>query len=241
MSVKLSTLQPFEGDDADTLIRWLQAMTRRGLYGPNAGRTRVTALQQLLSVLDEDEPRDCTTLLERCDALAERWALRNDVRPATIHSYRRRARAALDEFAQFRADPNGFRARQEKRERKRRRESQRLGSAREASVKPPRRAEENAPLATGSTPKLEHHYPLDGDRDFRFALPRELTLKDVRRIAAHLETYATDFEPPSSELPRQACADAATPSERAKGLVFAALKSLSEEDLRVQEVFPSDL
>ncbi|MEL6544158.1 MAG: hypothetical protein AAFQ82_06000 [Myxococcota bacterium] len=161
--------------DVDTAVRWVRAMTHRGVYSHNTGRMRATALEQLAAMLEPDDARDAQTVLDRLPELADLWAAERMRRPETAAAYLRRARAGLKDFIAFRAAPGAFKPSVKKRP-------------------PSRRAPSARPEKKRSNEGLRD-CPLGDGRSFHFKVPEGWCLADVERVIAHLATLARDFRP----------------------------------------------
>ena len=70
-----------------------------------------TALQQLSSNLDADEPTDdAVWVRDNLDKLTNRWSTRNtDAKSDTARAYQSRAKSALEKYFGWRENPAGFR------------------------------------------------------------------------------------------------------------------------------------
>jgi hypothetical protein len=184
--------------DLNQVKTWLAAMGERGIYQPTSARLRATAIEQITSILAEDERSDPQWVLENLDDLTARWATKNNANGDTAQTYKSRAKGALEDFFRYQQNPLGFKPRvkvvssvpAKKGERKPTKEA----SAEVPAVAPP-------PAAAAAAPQpgapMDRSYPLDGQgAEFMFRLPsRGLTVRDVQRIAWHLVTMATDFDP----------------------------------------------
>ncbi|MEM6731470.1 MAG: hypothetical protein AAF658_07925 [Myxococcota bacterium] len=170
---------PVGAVDVDTAVRWVRAMTARGVYSHNTGRMRATALEQLASMLEPDENRDAEAVLERLDVLARHWAAERMRRPETASAYLRRARAALRDFLSFRAAPGRFRPTVRRRE----------------TDKAPARARKRKAVRSRPAPdtSFARDCPLGDGRVFRFEVPEGWQLADVERVIDHLATLASDY------------------------------------------------
>lgn len=177
--------------------RWLENFSKRGELGASSARLRATSIRNLATVLAEDEPQDVVYILTNLDALERRWATLNpDKQGDTARTYSSRARTTIEAFLGWQADPAGFKF-------------PRLQGAegnKSARKRPARVAEDPAPVASppptppaAPTQGTLRSFPLDREgSEFRFELPsRPLTMRDVRRVAIHLASFAVDFDPES--------------------------------------------
>lgn len=173
---------------------WLNTMADRGIFPENSARLRATAIKELTSILGDDEPKDVVSILSSLDDLTRRWATANTANPATAATYKQRARRGLEDFLAFQADPTGFRPKVVKlvpdgaKTPKKAKETTEIVPK---ATKPT--TEQKAEPATDRPP--ERSYPLPNG-EFLYRLPAGgLTIHDVQRIAWHLATMATDFDP----------------------------------------------
>lgn len=170
---------------------WLQAMGQKGMYGGAGARLRATALEQLTSVLGEDESRDPKSLLDGLDDLARRWATKNRANPSTTNTYRSRAKATLKEYIEFHQDPTKFRP-------SRQSPSKRVANAER------KRSEDEGPrhsvgtfvdsqvmptLPEGSTPSgmQSFSFTLSAGRRAQLVVPVGLTPGDIKLIKKQIE------------------------------------------------------
>jgi hypothetical protein len=187
------------GHELEKVKPWLEAMAERGTIQGTTARLRATALDQLTSILAEDEPRVVEWVLEKLDEIAARWATKNNAKAETAQAYKSRAKGALEGFLQYNENPLGFRptgkAARAKSPRKNteRQPSEATPEALGPSPSSTLQAQTNSAGAAG----LDRSYPLDSNgKEFRFRIPSGgITMRDVQRIGWHLATIATDFDP----------------------------------------------
>lgn len=181
----------------EAVKEWLRAMGEKGQLPANTVRMRCTALDALTSILGPEEPREAKWLLDNVKDLAQRWATVNNAAPDTAMTYQSRVRTALQGYLDYRANPTGFRpnrrsAAPRKDKANARRPSERSSAnARVEHTPTLESAENSSPL-----PRLLRTYPLGGGREFAFALPDDgASVAEITRVAYHLLTLATDFDP----------------------------------------------
>lgn len=182
--------------------KWVTVMGQKGMYNDTTARLRNTAVEQLVSILGDDEPRDVRSVLENLDTIASRWATKNTANPGTTQTYKSRAKVTLEDYLSFLQDPTKFRP-------KRRGEGGE-SPAKRTTEKPKASAPKAAPPAPDAvrSPVAEaergpadqtpnRSFPLDeGKAEFWYRLPAQgLGVRDVVRIACHLLTFARDFDP----------------------------------------------
>lgn len=168
------------------VTHWITKMAERGIYGGSAATNAITAINRMESILGPEEPRTAAYMLEQMDELARRWALKNQGNPNTATTYRARARTAVQDYLSYLRDPTSFQPKSRAKD--------------ESTVRAPkaRPAAPSSPAAIPATPASQNlrEYPLGADREpFRYLLPPDMTMRDVRRIAFHLITMASDFDP----------------------------------------------
>ncbi len=177
--------------DLKQVTTWLEAMEQRGLFNNNTARLRATAIDQFSQILAEDEPKTVSYMLGQIETIAKRWTTKKNANPATADAYRSRARAAMDEFLKYQADPSSFK-----------------GPAKTSGPSVKRPSEEKSKRASPaensespSTPpgpmqmQPYRSYPLTNG-DFLYKMPEKgIVVADVRRLMLHMLTLATDFDP----------------------------------------------
>jgi hypothetical protein len=170
-------------------------MAERGQYPLSTARQRVTAIDALVKVLGEEEQKDPYWILENLAELANRWATKNNAKPKTVMTYESRARGALRDYLDYLQDPGKFKPRRRttgKTERgqaqaKSARSSNFTDDSRQVSEQkgdtPPQPELRSFPLAPKG-PLLGYRMPAEG-----------VSVRDVWKIACHLATMASDFDP----------------------------------------------
>lgn len=193
---EVATINGHVKPSVEDVARWLEAKAERGEIAANTARLKVTALRQLTTPLGEDEPRDAAWVLEHIDDLSKRWAtLNQQYQSATAASYASRARSAIEDYFRWRDNPTTFKFRDSGRKTSERADPsdvRKPEGPRKKNVAPPSDVD-RPERSSGSARAL----PLGNGREFTFTIPDDLAVTDVRRIAAHLLTYATDWEPPT--------------------------------------------
>jgi len=94
-------------DDAKA---WLQVQRDRGDLNGTTGRLRITAIDQLATMIADGEERTVQWMLENIDTLGRRWVNKNNGRPETVRDYISRTRAALSDYMRFVADPLAYKS-----------------------------------------------------------------------------------------------------------------------------------
>jgi hypothetical protein len=191
----------------EDVCKWHTAKAQRGEVALVTVRLRVTALNSLTSILGPEEPRDADWLLNNLEDVANRWATKTQANAATARTYMGRAKGALSDFLSWRKEPTKFRFKPSTERPKRDKGKTKMEGAAaeqtptasppESDVVPtpemPRPAVGEASAAEGAE---RRSFPLPNRSRFVFELPIDgLTVYDVKRVACHLLTLATDFDP----------------------------------------------
>lgn len=188
-----STLRP--------VVEWGATMVKRGMVAEESLRQQTTALTRIAAVLDDGEPADAKSVLDNIEALTTRYALKSGANPGTAKTYRGKAKALLEEYLEYQANPVNYKPRGFTPRGPRKPEA-----AAGAPAAAPARSEaapvEATPQAQPPLPVVTpapslRSFPLGANgEEFQFALPAAgLSMKDVARITLHLVTYAKDFDP----------------------------------------------
>lgn len=178
----------------DEVYLWADRSGDRGLLNPTTARLKVAALKRILTVLSEDEQLGAQDILNTLDQLVTRLARKEGGNPETLSTYRQRAESLLKDFVDYQRDPLGFQSRTSERPAKTERKPER----KKATTPEPNI--ESATEPEGATLK-RYVYPLDGDREFEYALPvGGLTMREVKKIALLLISLAQDYDPPGESV-----------------------------------------
>ncbi|MGB8298282.1 MAG: hypothetical protein WCG85_22905 [Polyangia bacterium] len=84
---------------------WIRVMGQRGIYGGASARLRSTAVEQMLSVVGAEEPKDAQWALDNIASLAKRWATKNQANPGTTSTYLSRAKSTIGDYIAYQKDP----------------------------------------------------------------------------------------------------------------------------------------
>jgi hypothetical protein len=183
---------------ADALV-WTRQMAAKGFFQIDSARQRITALERLVSVLDDGEPQQVRWVLEHIETICDRWLLKTNATPNTASTYRSKSSRLLADYLSYLDNPSAFKPQQRGGGRERLEAPRRKPQAAprlEARPVDPEPASIQAPPPAVGAPDLRT-YPLgEGRGAFEYRLPKEgLTTRDVLRVAYHLLTMATDFDP----------------------------------------------
>jgi hypothetical protein len=169
------------------------------LFNANTIQSRRIAFNKFLEILDDDQ-RTLEYLRDNLDVVKARFTNRHaEMRGASVDAYANRVQSVLKDFLAWRADRSAFErdvaARQSSRA------SAADGEKRARSEKP-----RPAPAASAARPEDDADtqtitIPLPAGTRVVVKLPRELLVKDLKRVLWALLPYASDWDP--SESPRQ--------------------------------------
>jgi hypothetical protein len=99
-------------------LAFLDYVAKKGLMAPATAHARKAALGKVLGILNEEEAQDITSL-NLDDAMTRFGNLQGkNYTPASLNTYKSRAKAALDDFASYVANPLAFKPSLQSRERK---------------------------------------------------------------------------------------------------------------------------
>jgi len=187
-------------------------MGKKGVIPDASVRLRITATNQLESILGEDEPREAQWFLRNLKQIAQRYGIKNSANPDTTATYESRARRLLTDYFAYLQNPTGFsprvaapRARRKEREEEAQPETSKVSASKsgpsETQVQTPVIDPPPPPSPAATLPKL-HEVQLGKDKEpFRYVMPEAgLTMADVHRIAITLAANSHDFDPMTSQV-----------------------------------------
>jgi ribosomal protein S20 len=178
--------------------QFLGYLITKGLVNANTGASMKTACEKIFSVLDEDEKQNLSAL--DTDATIRRFMnLRPGVlSPDSAAVYKSRVQKALDLLEKFNRDPSGFKL--DSGSKSRTTDTQQNGNKAKKTTpekllqQPKTQIQQDSDtLAKRSSVSL--NFPLGEDFIAQFVLPKDLTVREAKRLAAYLEVLAVDFEP----------------------------------------------
>jgi len=185
----------------DDVTNWLRQKSERGEIGTNSARLRITSVNQLASILSGDEPHTAQYVLENISPITRRWATLNGAaKGGTARTYESRTKSSIEDYFRWLADPVGFEfSRRDPTERDDDKDKPKVSSKSKPAKKPAPSKPVDITSTIQQTP-VNHsplrNFPIDQDSAFDFRLPqRGITVEEWRRIACHLLTLATDFNP----------------------------------------------
>jgi hypothetical protein len=189
---------------AEGVRDFIDYLSNKGLLNANSANGLRTACEKIFSALDIDERNNLNGL--DVDAAIARFMNKNPggLTPQSASAYRSRVRKALDLLNDFNSNPAGFRIQplrkssnngdDEKRTRLKKTTSEQKKSPRpttsnlnESNYLEPEHAK------IGAAVNLS--FPLRNDFVAQFIVPKDLTIKEAKRLGAYFEVIAVDFDP----------------------------------------------
>lgn len=201
--------------DTEEVVKFLEFAGRKSILNEHAINCRLTACNNLFSVLNEDED-SIDYILQNLDVLINRFRNRNNnVRASTLKVYKSRVKSSLEDFKAWSADPFaweravtdkaraslGMEMRKERKEKKP--PVTKVPAAKKKSEEPvaevvPDEADEltvpiAAPPSEGTGRKVS--FPIRPDLCVEMVLPENgLTLKELHRLGLFLYPYCSDID-----------------------------------------------
>jgi hypothetical protein len=173
----------------DDVQDFLTTIGKQGLINDNTIGGRKTALAKFTAVLDDNQ-KTVEYLGSNIDVVKLRFQnLNKDVRGATVDEYARRVLGSLSDFREWSTDRGAW-------ERKISAKSAR--SADGAEKKAPKADKAKSADSLQSRPADGTRVvsiPIRPDFDVQLAVPKDLTIAEVRRLAFVLTGYTADFDP----------------------------------------------
>lgn len=158
----------------------------KGLMNKNTAGALRAACSQVLAADENWETLDVAELdVER---ILHRFTnLRaKDFKPASLDSYKKRFRLARESFLDYSRDPGAWKPHMT--ERAPASEKTNGNGSTESTVRPARHE-------MSSSGMVEYPFPIRDGQNARLVLPRDLKSAEARRLAAFINTLATDFDP----------------------------------------------
>lgn len=206
--------------DTEEVVKFLEFAGRKSILNEHAINCRLTACNNLFSVLNEDED-NIDYILQNLDVLINRFRNRNNnVRASTLKVYKSRVKSSLEDFKSWSADPFaweravtdkaratlGMEIRKERKEKK-------PSAPKVPVVKPPivetieveevveavediHAATEVPAATTANRDKVRKvSFPIRSGFSVEMTLPAEgLTLKELHRLGLFLYPYCNDID-----------------------------------------------
>jgi hypothetical protein len=157
----------------------------KGLMNRNTANGMRAACSQVLKAADDWENLDIRSL--NVEELLTRFQnlRKKDFAPKSLVEYKRRFHLAVESYLAYLSDPGDWKPAQRERSRKP------AAAAQPAPVAADRPSER---AGASSQAIVEYPYPLRADQTARLALPRDLRVAEVKKLAAFMMTLAVDYE-----------------------------------------------
>jgi len=197
--------------DTEEVSKFLEFAGRKNILSERAINHRLTACNNLFSVLNEAED-NLEYILGNLDLLIHRLRNKNpNVRASTLKVYKSRVKSSLEDFKAWSADPfawerevlerakaQGLEGRKEKQAAKRAKQLP-TPSKKEAAVEPEVEesavAAEAAAMPVASSDGMHIRLPIRPDFSIEIVLPKDgLKLKELNRLGMFLYPYCVDVE-----------------------------------------------
>lgn len=172
------------GHFVNDILGWAEEMEKKGLYDTSTSKNLRTALKALVTVLDPAELQDAKQFVADMESIAERWARANRANPATMRTYKQRAIALLEDYDGFMENPASFKGRGGTSSKKSEKKEERRAAA-----------PTTPPIATEPAAAAFNTFRMPNGKVFRYSLPEDFTIEDLRRVVYHLLPAAADFDP----------------------------------------------
>jgi hypothetical protein len=213
--------------DTEEVLKFLEFAGRKSILNEHAINCRLTACNNLFSVLNEDED-SLEYILKNLDVLINRFRNRNTtVQASTLKVYKSRVKSSLEDFRAWSADPFAWeraitdKARAAGKENRKERKKKPVPAAPQAEVSasapepapapapvevtieplPARRENPIRPEISLSGRKVS--FPIRADFCVEVVLPEEgITLKELHRLGLFLYPYCKDIDPDQTSWPR---------------------------------------
>lgn len=189
--------------DTEEVVKFLEFAGRKSILNEQAINCRLTACNNLFSVLNEDED-GIDYILTNLDLLINRFRNRNNnVRASTLKVYKSRVKSSLEDFKAWSADPFAWERAVTDKARAAGLESRKEKKAKAPTVKPVSKKkvsveeieEEDSLLVTSPPHGRRVSFPIRPDFCVEMVLPPEgLSLKELNRLGLFLYPYCTDID-----------------------------------------------
>lgn len=191
---------PFTADGMQQFLGYLQA---KGLVNPNSIGGIKTACDKVFSALDENE-RNNLANLDPAQAV-QRFMNKNPglLSPDSATVYNSRVQRALRMLTDFNANPAGFKVQGAKKQNGDTTTDEKPSTTKKSVVnknvstasKPASPATHHPSAMMPVTNSVSLSFPLRAEFMAQFILPKDLTTKEAKKLAAYFEVLAIDFEP----------------------------------------------
>ena len=190
--------------DTEEVIKFLEFAGRKSILNEHAVNCRLTACNNLFSVLNEEED-NIDYILKNLDVLINRFRNKNaNVRASTLKVYKSRVKSSLEDFKAWSADPfaweravtdkakaAGLENRKEKASRAPKAPATHVEKKREEKFQP----REEIVLGEVDQTSRKVSFPIRPDFSVEMTLPPEgLTQKELHRLGLFLYPYCLDID-----------------------------------------------
>lgn len=161
----------------------------KGLMNLNTARSLSAACKQVLGVLDGWEKLDIRAI--DVDDVSRRFQNRRskDFKPGSLEVYKQRFSQAVARFLEYADNPASWKGLGQERTRRRNKSK---ADAPHSTARPAERA--SPPPANPSAALVDYPFPLREGRFAYLRLPVDLTVGDVKRLTAYLNTLVIGSE-----------------------------------------------
>lgn len=200
--------------DTEEVLKFLEFAGRKSILNEQAINFRLTACNNLFSVLEEEED-NLDFILTNLDVLVNRFRNKNtSVQASTLKVYKSRVKSSLEDFKAWSADPfawerqitdkaraAGLESRREKKAAKPPATAAPTAKKKAAAkIESELPAENEAPVVVGPARRVS--FPIRPDFCVEMTIPAEgLTLKELQRLGLFLYPYCSDMEPGETRWP----------------------------------------
>lgn len=94
--------------DIKKIVEWAKVMKEKGIFVATTTTNRIRSLENITSILGEDEPKDPESILKGIDNIAGRWARKTSPTPTALRTTKSHARGLLSDYIKYQKDPAGF-------------------------------------------------------------------------------------------------------------------------------------
>ncbi len=183
---------------------FLDYLIDKGLMNTNTGGGMKSACEKVFSVLDENEKQNLKGL--HVDDAIRRFANKNPsaLSPDSLGVYRSRVQKALSLLDKFNLDPANFKTNSSSRTKATDAPNSQTKLAVRRDVSRKDRYQVDEPSIQNSSMRIESShksdavtlmFPLRPDFIAQFVIPKELSLREAKKLAAYFELIAVDYEP----------------------------------------------
>lgn len=175
----------------EAAVSWIESKVRSHEISANSGRLWTVAINAMVALRRDDEPKDSLAMIELAPELERRWCIANDdSKGDTGRTYASRARSGLKAHLRFLENPGGFRF------------DSKPKPAVTATPKKKEKEPDVAPTPAAAAPPPPPSdlvsIPIPGKGDFAFRPVKGMTRADAMRVLWGIFMYCDDFDPGAS-------------------------------------------